>query len=277
MPTNEPSVFKHRRLGRLPVKSSRKALMFADFAKKGVEPPKATHFWRRRSPFPLRTFGNNEYGDCTRAKQAVAHMRMERLECRVTPKIDDAEVIRVYKEMSDRRYGGGDNGAYEVDALDDWRNPETTFRDTKGRPLTIDAYTRLNPFDHHQVKLAMASSGAKGIAICINLPLAFSNNQPPKIWDVPDGTQLVGRWLPGSWGGHSMWARDYDEQGIWLCHTWGMQDQLLTWRAAAVYMDEAHLVVDSLDVWRKKKDATRFLKLGDLKDAVNAVSSIQIP
>lgn len=268
---------KTKLLGRLPAKSSRKALMFSDFMKVGApEPPKATNFWRRRTSFPLRTFGNTRYGSCTRSKQAIAAMRMERLETRQTPRITDDEIIRVYIEMSNRRYGGGDNGAYEVDALDDWRNPETTFRDMKGRPLTIDAYTRLNPFDHQQVKLAISSSGAKGIAICVNLPQAFQGVPASHPWDIPDGTRLVGPYVPGSWGGHSMWARDYDEDGIWLVHTWGIADQLMTWRAAAVYMDEAHLVVDSLNAWRKKKNASRFLNLGDLRDAVNAVSSIQI-
>jgi hypothetical protein len=264
------------RLGRLPARSTLKALHARDFFKAGVVPPKATNFWKKRTPFPLRSFGNNQYGCCTRAKQAIAAMRMERLECRVTPKITDDEIIRVYKEMSDRLYGGGDNGAYEVAALNDWRNPDLTFKDTKGRPLTIDAYTRLDPFNHEEVKIALASSGAKGIAICVNLPQAFANVHPPLMWDIPEGVHPTGAYRPGSWGGHSMWARDYDEEGIWLVHTWGIADQKMTWRAAAIYMDEAHMVVDSLNAWRKKKQTAKFLKLTDLRDAVNEVSSIQI-
>ena len=87
----------------------------------------------------------------------------------------------------------------------------------------------------------------------------------------------IGRWLPGSWGGHSMWARDYDEAGIWLVHTWGMRDQRLTWRAAAIYLDEAHLVIDSFDYWRKKKPgADRLIDFKGLRKAVNRVSSRKI-
>src|SRR4051812_21240187 len=79
------------KLGRLPSKSDTQALMFHRFAVPPRVLPKATNYWRKRSAFPLRSFGNTAYGSCTRSKQAVAHMRIERLETRQTPKIDDAE------------------------------------------------------------------------------------------------------------------------------------------------------------------------------------------
>ncbi|HXG72287.1 MAG TPA: hypothetical protein VNJ04_16880, partial [Gemmatimonadaceae bacterium] len=101
---------------------------------------------------------------------------------------------------------------------------------------------------------------------------------PPQTWDVPEGTPMVGEWRPGSWGGHSMWAiGDYDEEGFWAPHTWNMKDQKITWRAAAAYLDEAHVIIDSLNAWRKNKAANKFINLGDVRDAVNAVSSIQVP
>src|SRR5688572_4559225 len=252
---NEVEIVDGQRLGRLPVKSSRKALMFSDFVRADApDPPKKMRFWERRKPFPIRTFGNTSYGSCTRSKQAIASMRLERLEQRRTINITDEEIIRVYKEMSDRRYGGGDNGAYETDALDDWRNPETTFSDVKGRKMTIDAYTRLNPYNHREIKMALATAGAHGIAVCFNLPWAWRHVYPPRTWEIPAGTQLTGDWMPGSWGGHSMWAiGDYDELGFWVPHTWNLEDQFVTWEAAAVYMDEAHLVIDSVNYWKKNK------------------------
>ena len=268
-----------KRLGRMPNRSDVRALMFSEFVKASApDPPKRTNFWKRRTPFPIKHFGNLQYGNCTRAKQAIAHMRMERIETRQTPKISDDEVIRVYKEMCVRWYGSdADEGAYEVDALSDWRNPDYTFRDTKSRPLTIDAYTRVDAFDHFQVKQAIALAGAHGIAVCLNLPKRFSYIDPPNDWDFPAGSTLTGELVPGSWGGHSMWAVDYDEVGIWLAHTWNIPNQRITWEAAAFYMDEVHVVIDSLNYWRKKKpEASKVLKLTDLRDAVNAVSSIQI-
>lgn len=267
-----------KELGRRPNRSDVRALMFAEFVRATAPaPPKKTNFWTKRTGFPLHTFGNTLYGDCTRAKQAHAMLRMERIETRQTPKIFEDEVIRVYRDMCVRFYGSdADEGAYEVDALSDWRNPDYTIRDTKGRPLTIDAYTRIDAYDHYAMKQAMALAGAHGIAVCLGLPRAFSMIEPPADWDIPEGQPLIGKWAPYSWGGHSMWARDYDEIGIWLVHTWGLVDQRITWRAAAAYLDEAHLVIDSLDYWRKVKKVNAVLKVADLRDAVNAVSSIKI-
>jgi hypothetical protein len=264
------------KLGRLPAKSDTRALMFSRFAAPPKKLPARTNFWPRRRAFPLRTFGNTQYGDCTRAKQAVAAMRMERLETRRTPQIDDAEVIRVYVDMSNRLYGGGDNGAYETDALSEWRRPELTFKDTKGRALTIDAFLRLNPFDHEELKSALVAAGAHGVAVCLNLPAAWQN-WGQRDWDTPILGPLIGNYLPGSWGGHSMWARDYDEVGLWLNHTWGMPDQRITWRAAAAYLDEAHSVIDSWNYWKAKKpEAKKLLDLAGIRKAVNAVSSQKI-
>jgi hypothetical protein len=266
------------RLGRLPCKSDPRALIFARFAEPPKTLPMHTDFWPRRVAFPLRSFGNTDYGSCTRSKQAIASMRMERIEQRRTVSIDDAEVVRTYVEMSDRLYGGGDNGAYETDALDCWRRPEYTYRDTKGRSLTIDAYVRLNPYDHEELKSAMFAAGAHGIAVCLNLPLAFSRLDPPADWHIPEGQVPTGEWMPGSWGGHSMWTRDYDEVGMWLVHTWDIPDQRITWRAAAMYLDEAHLVIDSWNYWKTKKPAAlrRLLDLPGIKAAVNRVSSRKI-
>jgi len=267
-----------KRLGRLPVRSDTRAILFNQVAIEPKDLPPSTNFWPTRKGFPLRTFGNTLYGDCTRAKQAQAAMRMQRIETRRTPSITDEEVIRVYTEMSDRLYGGGDNGAYEIDALSEWRKPEYTFRTETGHYLTIDAYVRLNPFDHTELKSAMYTAGSHGIAVCLNLPWGFESILPPNDWDIPDGVQPTGEWLPGSWGGHSMWARDYDETGIWLVHTWGYPDQRITWRAAATYLDEAHLVIDSMDYWRAKKPSVMaHLNLAGLRAMVNKVSSRKIP
>jgi hypothetical protein len=268
------------RLGRLPKKSNLKALMASDFLT-FPPPPPATHFFDRRAAFAPRTFGNTTYGDCTRAKQANAIRRMERIEVRRTSSITDEEVIRVYQEMSERRYGGGDNGAFEVDALDDWRNPATTIRDVQGRALTIDAYVALNASDQNQLRGAMAAAKAHGIAICLNLPRAFAAIPADQPWDIPDATPLVGDWLPGSWGGHSMWTFEYDhdpatDRGLLLEHTWDRPPQWLTWRAAAAYLDEAHLVIDSVDYWRTAKLLPSH-DLDRLTEAVNDVSAVKIP
>src|SRR3954447_21487763 len=127
------------KLGKLPAKSNRKALLFEDFVQPAAidKVPDNFNFWAKRAAFPSRMFGNDVYGDCTRASQAEAAMHMERIETKATPRITDAEVIRAYFEMTWRRYsddgpngapmpswwmgagGPGDLGAYETDALSD--------------------------------------------------------------------------------------------------------------------------------------------------------------
>lgn len=275
MPFNEPLVTVSQRLGRLPRKSTRHALLFSDFFT-FVDLPKASNHWARRQPIPQQTFGNTEHGCCTRAKQAVAAMRMERLEQKRTIQISDDEVIRIYYAMTQRLYGGGDTGAYEVDALNEWRNPDLTFRDLDGRPYTIDAYLGINASNHRELRAGLALAKAQGIAVCLNLPAAFSTIQPPLPWGIPGGQALTGEWMPGSWGGHSMHAFDYTDKGILLDHTWGFEPQLLTWDAAAAYLDEAHLIIDSVNSWRKKASPKVKKALGDVVDAVNALSSVQI-
>lgn len=280
MGVNENDVVSDQRqvkLGRLPMKSTRKAVQFSEFYKYLKLPPSQI-YWVKKTPLPLRTYGNTQYGDCTIAKQCVAATRMERMESRGREMIDipDSEAIRVYTEMSNELYGGGDNGAYEDDALNRWRNPDKTFRDSKGRPFPIDAYLRLDAKNHDEVKAALALSGPKGIAICLNLPVAFSRIDPPNKWDIPEGQPLIDEWMPGSWGGHSMWANGYTKEGIILDHTWGIPNQILTWEAAAAYMDEAHVVIDSVDGWRKKTQKAVKFNLNGVIDAVNSVSSIRI-
>lgn len=257
-------------LGKLPAKSDEKALMFANYLpKKQVTLPAATNFWTKRAPFPKRMFGNDKLGDCTRASQAIAAMRMERIEQGKTIDISDEEVIRVYLEMTKKLYGGGDTGGYEEDALNEWRRPDTTLRDTKGNPLTIDAFTRINQANITEVKTAIATSLSHGIKICFNLPEAFRNEN--KVWDIPASQMPIGAYLPGSLGGHSTFAVDYDAFGI-ILPTWDIQVKV-SWRAVAIYSDEAHTIIDSIDNWRKKGSV---LNLSALKADVNSVSSQKI-
>lgn len=274
---NERFTLSTKRLGRLPRKADPRDLHAQHFLRAAPAPPPRTNFWPRRTAFPLRLFGNDQYGDCTKASEALASMRFERLETRRTPKITDEEVIRVYLAMTERLYGGGDTGAFELDALNEWRDPELTFKDTSGRPLTIDAHVRVDPSDPLALRQALAAAAAHGIKVCFALPLAWQGVIPPADWDCPETKNLTGVWLPGSWGGHSMFAEDYDEVGVWIPGTWGYPRQRVTWRAMAAYCDEAHIVIDSWDYWRAKKpEAAKLLDLVALRRAVNRVSRRKI-
>jgi hypothetical protein len=268
-------------LGKKPAMARPQALMFAHFVDMtGVIPnlPNSTNYWSRRSKFPLGTWGNDRMGDCTIASQIVASMRNERIETRRTDLIAESEGPRVYVDMSNRLYGGGDNGAYEEDALANWRKPDLTFRDKAGNPITIDAFTRLDPKNHDQIKAALwLSGGTHGIKVCFNLPSAWQTivGQSRDLDVAPNGGALVNEWEPGSWGGHSMYADDYDLIGLWVEHTWNLPRQRVTWAAVSAYSDEAHSIVDSIDTWRHRA-SSGFINLRALADAVNQVSDQKI-
>lgn len=266
---------KKKRLGKSPAKSHPLMLSFSDYTTDKIPPP-STNFWHKKTSFEPRTYGNTEYGDCTRASQAVFITHMERLESRRTIKITDDEVIKRYMDMTSRLYGGGDTGGFELDALNEWRNPDLTIRDVKGHPYTIDAYTRINQANIEEVKRAIYFSGSHGIKACFSLPLAFQENTD--VWDIPEGQQPIGEYLAGSWGGHSTCsARDFDKDWLYFNHTWGVPDGKISWRAFSIYCDEAYSVIDSVDSWRKKIAAAKIsFDLPKLISDVNNVSPIKI-
>jgi hypothetical protein len=268
-----------KRLGRIAALARPTSLMFRAFAPALSKPPPArTAFWRRRAPFPNRTFGNDDYGDCTFASQANMFRRFERLERGRTIDIHDQEVVDKYLACTSRLYGGGDTGAYEEDALSCSRSEDTCLRDAQGHPLLIDAYVKVDPHDVNAMKWAVAGAAGHGIKVCLALPNAFQQLDPPAAWDIPANQLPKGQWEPNSWGGHSMFAVDYDERGITLERTWmGGDLQLITWRAWLIFGDEAHVVIDSVDAWRKKSIVkSGGLDLAGIVKAVNKVSRTKI-
>jgi hypothetical protein len=267
---------KEKHLGRIAQRSDPRAVMFAKYLGATGAPPKRSNFWHTKAPFAPGDWGNISAGDCTIAKQAVMFRRFERIERRRTIDVTTEEALRVYFDMTKRLYGGGDAGAYETDALDQSRSPDTCLHDTQGHPLLIDAYTRVDPKDLDAMRWAIKLSLGHGIAGCIDLPLAFSHIESPQPWDIPLNQPLIGDWEPGSWGGHSIWLIDYDEHGVYWEPTWDEPVQLITWRAWAAYGDEAHTVIDSVDAWRKKAALAKNLDIAGIVKAVNKVSRTKI-
>lgn len=273
--TEEPD----RKLGRLPRKGdARDILDDRVFRLLGAkEIPDVYRPYRPKRPYPREAYGNDDYGDCTKASQAIAVVRLELLEQRRRIAIDTQSVIDSYLAMTTRLYGGGDTGAYETDALSDWRRAENTFKDTKGRPYTIDAYTRVNVSDKDAIRGAIVQSAGRILKVCANMPLAWRGKE---VWDAPLArSDYVGEWLPGSWGGHSMTisANDrgtvYDGEGVYI-QTWDDAPRLVTWAAFFAYFDEAHRVVDSVNAWRKRLG--REMNAKALVAAVNDVSSYKL-
>lgn len=265
-----------KRLGKAPARGNIKQLFLSNYLKKAVPVPAVYNYWAKKPPFQPYDVGNNEYGCCTFASQALLIQRMERIEQKATIQIPKQHIIDTYFALTQKLYGGGDIGAYETDALDNWRDPTRTLKGKTGRAYTIDAYTRINQANIEEVKQALFLAGAHGIKVCFNLPSAWSSLGTAQGWDLPAGQQLINEWVPGSWGGHSMMAAaDWDENWLWLPSSWNEPDRRISWRAFATYCDEAYLCIDSVDAWRKKPHAKN-IDLAGLKNDVNKVSSIKI-
>lgn len=262
-----------KRLGKSPAKSHPKMLSASNYLGAEVIVPKKLNYWKKRKAIPILDYGNNEYGDCTIASQALLSFKMELQERRRLISIPKENIVQTYFNLSNRLYGGGDNGAYELDALGNWRNPDYTFRDSKGNPITIDAYTKVNHGIIHEVKKAIFLAPAKSVKVCFNLPIAWSTTLT---WDIPDGQQPIGNYLPGSWGGHSMVAAEgYDETWLYLNHTWQVPNGKISWKAFSIFCDESYMVIDSVNAW-KKKLSTKEFKASKLVSDVNSVSDNKI-
>lgn len=265
----------HVRLGGQPAKGHINMLNFRNYVTDVTDVPAVYSYWAKRKAFPFYETGNNDYACCTRAKQSVMQMMMERQEQRRTKVIGKDEILRVYEEMSDRLYGGGDNGAYEIDALNSWRNKDYTFRDNRGRPMTIDGYAKINHSDIQEVKKALYISGSRSIAVCFGMPFAWAGNAD-MIWDIVEGQQAIGNYQIGSWGYHSMTAiAEYDEWGVTLPSTWNLPNGKISWRAFAMYASEAYIVIDSFNQWKSKLQS-KGLNADKMISDINNVSDIKI-
>jgi hypothetical protein len=262
-----------KRLGKAPARSHLLQLNLSDYLKKDVAVPKVYNYWAKRKPFQPYDVGNNEYGCCTIASQVLLAQRMERIEQNRTIVIPKDNILKTYFDLTKRLYGGGDTGAYELDALNNWRNPDLTFRDDKKRPYTIDAFVRVNQANIDELKKALFLAGAHGMKLCFNLPWAWSQTL---VWDLPEGQQLIGDYLPGGWGGHSTSCISrWDENWLWFPSSWKTVDIKVSWKAIAAYSDECYLPVDSVNAW-KKKPAAKIIDLKKLVSDVNMVSSQKI-
>lgn len=276
-----------RMLGKLEPKVDERNLMAARYMGTAVAPPETYDFmngrgslvtgrrrkYGTRKPLPARTFGNNQYGDCTKASQANALMRLERLEQRRTVVIPDAEVIAQYLAMT----GGADEGWYELDAIKNWRTvgfdtPST--KDEPGNRYKIDAFAQVNV---DRTELMRAMSTFHLIKICFALPKAWQHIEPEgygtasgnHVWDVGVGPDYD----YGGWGGHSMMADAYDQAGLWVVHTWyeapKQVRQYVTWEAVLKYSDEAYTIVDSLNAFKKRAPDVMWAALeADLAKAI---------
>jgi hypothetical protein len=193
-------------------------------------------------------FMNHQKGNCTRASQGHAVLTMERSSGQRGAMLTDQHIMDAYARVG-YRVGPPevDEGAYELDALNDWRHNGIGL-EKDGTPHKIKAFVRVDHTNHEEVIRAHYVFG--GLKVCAGLPLSAAdqiNRGEP--WTV----STTRNWW-GSWGGHSMYSHIYDldarrqptggaplDQGIGLW-TWG-QLQWLDWEWWDKYVDEVYAVI----------------------------------
>jgi hypothetical protein len=184
------------RLGRKPgvVEDRRTFMAGAVLRPQDVRVPMTHEVTQSLHEVPM--FANDRLGDCTQASKGHAIVTMERASRQHEVALTDEDIILAY-----RRVGGyvpgrpeTDNGAYELDSLNDWRQ-NGIGREKDGTPHKIKAFVRVDHIDRGQLRMAHYVFG--GLKVCAGLPLSAADQidrgQP---WDVTEGSRAAF----GSWG-----------------------------------------------------------------------------
>ena len=255
------------RLGKREYRPDERTVKLAAFLDP-VEPvPAVFDHDKGRSPFPISSWGNDQYGNCVIAGRCNHTLRIERIERRNTPNISPPDVVEEYKRESMRQFGQApqtagdpyDQGLYVLEALKDWRGDGwpvlPTRRSKKARQQTIAAFGELNRNDREQLRAGIFT--LHGVQMGLSLPRSASTQLRNKqAWDsVPTDA-----WenQPGSWGGHLVYCKRYDEGGIY-CLTWG-KEQYMTNAFVERYCDEAWAVVDNIERADRALDVEALIK-----------------
>jgi hypothetical protein len=174
------------------------------------------------------------------------------VETRYSPPITDEYVVELYKKLTGTEQPGDehDQGLVVLYALRDWRAGwSLTFPRRRARVYKISAFGELDPHDGDQLRAA--NYLLHGIQFGLWLPLTARDQlERGEPWDVVENGG--DRSQPGSWGGHLVYSKRYDEDGHHSL-TWGMEF-LMTDRFIAKYCDECWAVVDDLSYWQQRRE-----------------------
>jgi hypothetical protein len=214
------------KLGKLEPRHDPRTLHFANYLNTGKLPPiPAQKDWSGK----VRNWGmmgNDTIGDCTIA--AAGHL-IEEWSANASTEIvpADSDIISAYSAVSgyDPQTGENDNGAYEIDVLNYWRNTGIANR-------KIYAYAACEPRNHSHIKASVYLFG--GCYLGVSLPLSAQNQ---RIWSVTRGPDSE----PGSWGGHAVPIVAFDAHYVTVV-TWGALMKM-TWPFLDRYVDESYAIL----------------------------------
>jgi hypothetical protein len=236
---------KNVRLGKHDYKFDSKTLKLGPMISPTLVFPHSFDFDKGRSPFPLKMWGNDQWGNCVKVAQCNEIERLERLEQRKTLPLTEDDVVAAYKAETGARSPGdpNDTGLVMLDNNRLWRKVGFPFQ---SRRYTICAFGELDPSDHDQLRAGVFL--LHGVQFGFALPRATQDMTDT--WDYRG--QTGPEWQPGSWGGHAVFTKAYDTSGMQVC-SWG-QHIHVTNAFIDRYCDEAWAVVDRFDTWSKRPE-----------------------
>ena len=236
------------KLGKDPAKDDPRRLKLARYFTAELPPPPASV----QNSRGIKEWGmmlNDQLGCCTIAAVGHAYQSLVMSQIEAGAKLgiihpSDGTILRYYEQWDgyNPTDPSTDQGGEETDVLNKWRK-----NGFEGRSL--EAYADPDPTNIDHVKQSIYLFG--GIYIGVALPTGWQN---AALWDANMGE-------PGSWGGHAVWAIDYDPQGPSVV-TWGMI-QKLTWDGWTQYVDENHALITQ--EWKPPKGFDKAALLADLQ------------
>src|ERR1035438_9504224 len=173
---------------------------------------------------------NDALGDCTEAAKGHLVQAWTAASGKEVT-LSDSVIEKAYETECGYVSGDSstDNGGDILTVLQDWQQ-----NGLGGYSITSHAEV-----NRTQMRIQQAAWIFGGLDLGINLPIA-AQNQVGSVWDIING-EVDGDGAAGSWGGHSVAAMAYDQNGITVV-TWGAL-QRATWRWFMWYCDEAHSII----------------------------------
>lgn len=237
------------KLGKQPARHDDRTLKLRDYALAPGYPTPAVATWGHKGQnWPV--LGNDRYGDCVFAGiyHQIEAWRMNRGGWLLgAPSTADA--LAAYSAVTgfNPAVPSTDQGTNMLDAMNYWRSsglPWTAMNYWRGsgvpghaRPVDqIDGYASISNDSTAEIRLAISEFGGclLGAAMPLDAQAQTSNGRP---WQPTPGAHGV----PGSWGGHCVYAVGYDAVNVAVI-TWG-RVQLATWQWITTYVDEAYAVL----------------------------------
>lgn len=169
--------------------------------------------------------GNDTYGDCTCA--ALGHAIQIWTGTNGQPvTLTAAQILALYWAT-----GSSDDGRAMFEVL-----KHVAHNGLSGHQIGAYVGLGLRRYSHRDVRAAVDLFG--GAYLGVGLPLSA---QSQAIWDLVGDPSKSGQAEWGSWGGHAIWAADYDHEGVTVI-TWG-HPQKMTWRFLDAYGDEGYAII----------------------------------